>query len=110
MADVSCLASRSTPTLWNEWFTESGTPPVTFRRRQEFEDLLLALGAARSGLGVTLAPRASIEDDLQRGILAAPYGFIRRPAGYSFSCRTADVQKPSFLALRNWLLRSGVPD
>ncbi|KQV68276.1 LysR substrate-binding domain-containing protein [Rhizobium sp. Root1220] len=106
MADVTALISRSAPSLWSEWFSESGTVPVTFRRKQEFEDLLLALGAARSGLGVALAPRASIEDDLQRNILVAPYGFIRRPAGYSLSCRTADAKRPSFMALRDWLLGS----
>ena len=81
--------------------------PVSFGRRQEFEDLLLALGAARSGLGVALAPRASIEDDLARNILTAPFGFIRRPAGYSLCCRTTDLRKPHFTALRDWLVKAG---
>ncbi len=107
LADVAMLASRSAPGLWAEWFAESGTPPVAFARRREFEDLLLALGAARSGLGVALAPKASIEDDLSRGILVAPYGFIRRPAGYSLCCRIPDAKRPALVALRNWLLRSG---
>jgi DNA-binding transcriptional LysR family regulator len=106
-ADMTVLVSRSAPKLWAEWFAESTTPPVVFSRRREFEDLLLALGAARSGLGIALAPKASIEDDLARGILVAPYGFIRRPAGYSLCCRTPDAKRPAFVALRNWLLRSG---
>jgi len=106
MVEITALVSRSAPTLWQEWFAESGTQAVTFRRKQEFEDLLLALGAARSGVGVVLAPRAAIEDDLQRNVLAAPYGFIRRPAGYSLSCRATDAKKPAFTALRDWLLRS----
>ncbi|CAN7179875.1 LysR substrate-binding domain-containing protein [Rhizobium sp. LjRoot258] len=108
MAEITALVSRSALTLWQEWFAESGTQAVTFRRKQEFEDLPLALGAARSGVGVVLAPRAAIEDDLQRNLLAAPYGFVRRPAGYSLSCRNADAKKPAFTALRDWLLRSGV--
>ncbi|PDS75790.1 LysR substrate-binding domain-containing protein [Rhizobium sp. L43] len=107
MAALTMLVSRSVPKLWDEWFTESGTPPVTFSRVQEFEDLLLALGAARSGLGVALAPRASIEDDLQRGHLVAPYGFISRPSGYSLCCRTPDAKRPTFAALSAWLLRCG---
>ena len=107
MADMTILVCRSAPKLWAEWFAESGTPPVAFSRRREFEDLLLALGAARSGLGVALAPKASIEDDLSRGILVAPYGFISRPAGYSLCCRASDAKRPAFVALRNWLLRSG---
>lgn len=107
MADMTVLVSRSAPKLWVEWFAESGTSPVAFSRLREFEDLLLAVGAARAGLGIALAPKASIEDDLDRGILVAPYGFIRRPAGYSLCCRTSDAKRPAFAALRNWLLRSG---
>lgn len=107
MARATGLVSRSVPKLWEEWFAESGTPPVTFQRVQEFEDLLLALGAARSGLGVALAPRASIEDDLARNILVAPFGFIGRPAGYSLCCRTSDAGKQRFVALRDWLISAG---
>ncbi|RUM07725.1 LysR substrate-binding domain-containing protein [Rhizobium fabae] len=107
MAALTVLISRSVPKLWDEWFAESSTPPVAFSRRQEFEDLLLALGAARSGLGIALAPRASIEDDLERGHLVAPYGFISRPSGYSLCCRTPDAKRPAFAALSGWLLRSG---
>lgn len=110
MSKATMLVSRSVPKLWEEWFAESGTPPVDFVRRLEFEDLLLALGAARSGLGVALAPRASIEDDLARNVLAAPFGFIRRPAGYSFCCRTTDLRKPGFAAIRDWLVRAGAGD
>ncbi|CAK06355.1 putative HTH-type transcriptional regulator [Rhizobium johnstonii 3841] len=109
MGALTMLVSRSVPKLWDEWFTESGTPPVVFSRAQEFEDLLLALGAARSGLGIALAPRASIEDDLQRGHLVAPYGFISRPSGYSLCCRTPDAKRPAFAALASWLLRCGTP-
>lgn len=107
LAEANILISRSAPKLWAEWFAESGTPSVAFSRRREFEDLLLAVGAARAGLGVAVAPKASIEDDLARGILVAPYGFIRRPTGYSLCCRASDAKRPAFVALRNWLLRSG---
>ncbi|AHF82596.1 transcriptional regulator [Rhizobium leguminosarum bv. trifolii WSM1689] len=109
MGALTMLISRSVPKLWDEWIAESGTPPIVFTRVQEFEDLLLALGAARSGLGVALAPRASIEDDLERGHLVAPYGFISRPSGYSLCCRTPDAKRPAFAALSGWLLRCGTP-
>jgi LysR family transcriptional regulator, glycine cleavage system transcriptional activator len=107
LAGSNILVSRSAPKLWEEWFSESGFAPVAFAHRREFEDLLLAVGAARAGLGIALAPKASIEDDLARNILAAPYGFIRRPAGYSLCCRTADAKRPALTALRNWLRHSG---
>jgi LysR family glycine cleavage system transcriptional activator len=109
MGALTMLVSRNVPKLWDEWFAESGTPPVVFSRAQEFEDLLLALAAARSGLGIALAPRASIEDDLQRGHLVAPYGFICRPSGYSLCCRTPDAKRSAFAAFASWLLRCGTP-
>jgi DNA-binding transcriptional LysR family regulator len=107
MSEMTCLSSRSAPSLWDEWFEESGTPFVAFARRQDFEDLLLAIGAARSGLGIALAPRASIEDDLARGLLAAPYGFTSRPAGYSLCCRAPDMKSRDMTGLREWLLQAG---
>ena len=77
------LAIRSAPGLWNDWFGESGIQPANFAKVQEFEDLLLAIGAARSGIGVAIAPKTAIGEDLARGTLVAPYGFIRRPAGFT---------------------------
>jgi DNA-binding transcriptional LysR family regulator len=101
------LGIRSAPGLWSDWFAEGGAPPVDFARVQEFEDLLLAIGAARSGIGVAIAPKSAIGEDLARGTLVAPYGFIRRPAGFSISFRTADASRKPFAALAEWLTHAG---
>lgn len=101
------LGSRSAPSLWDDWFAESGHAPVRFARKSEFEDLLLAIGAARSGLGVAIAPRTAVGEDLERGMLVAPYGFIRRPAGYSLSIRSSDTKDPALVRLADWLSSAG---
>ena len=107
LADMTALVARTVPYLWDDWFRESGNAPVRFRKRIEVDDLTLALSAARSGLGVTIAPAASIETDLASGALEAPFGFVSRPTGYRFCCRIADRDRKPIAALRNWLLAEG---
>lgn len=103
LAGAVALGSRSAPRLWDDWFTESGLAPIHFSRSREFEDLLLAIGAARSGIGVAIAPRTAVDDDLARGSLVAPYGFIRRPAGYSLCMRRAASKDRALTDLAAWL-------
>jgi LysR family glycine cleavage system transcriptional activator len=107
LAGAVGLASRSAPTLWDDWFAESGVPPVRFARQQAFEDLLLAIGAARSGLGVAVVPRIAVEDDIARGALVAPWGFIARPGGYALCRRKSDVASRPLAALAEWLVAAG---
>ncbi|MBB3424864.1 DNA-binding transcriptional LysR family regulator [Rhizobium sp. BK312] len=107
LAGAVGLASRSAPSLWEDWFAESGRAPIPFAVDREFEDLLLAIGAARSGLGVAVAPRTAIGEDIDRGTLVAPFGFIRRPAGYSLSIRSGDVKDPALVRLADWLSETG---
>ncbi|MGY5806773.1 LysR substrate-binding domain-containing protein [Rhizobium sp. LEGMi198b] len=107
LAGAVALTSRSASRLWDDWFAESGHVPARFARTREFEDLLLAIGAARSGVGVAIAPRTAIVDDIDRRTLVAPYGFIRRPAGYSLSVRSSDAKGTAFVRLADWLVGAG---
>lgn len=107
LADMTALVARNVPDLWDDWFRESGSAPVRFRKRLEVDDLTLALSAARSGVGVTIAPAASIEAELASGALEAPFGFVSRPTGYRFCCRIADRDRKPIAALRAWLLDEG---
>lgn len=107
LEDMTALIARNVPYLWDDWFRESGNPPIRFRKRIEVDDLTLALSAARSGLGVTIAPAASIEAELASAALDAPFGFVSRPTGYRFCCRIADRDRKPIAALRAWLLAEG---
>jgi DNA-binding transcriptional LysR family regulator len=107
LAGAVALGSRSALRLWDDWFAEGGHGSIRFARTREFEDLLLAIGAARSGIGVAIAPRTAIGEDLARGTLVAPYGFISRPAGYTVSIRVSDAKRPALVALTEWLVRAG---
>jgi DNA-binding transcriptional LysR family regulator len=101
---------RDVPYLWDDWFRESGTRPSRFLKRIEIDDLTLAIGAAKAGLGVTIAPRASIDVELASGVLTAPFGFASRPVGYRLCCRAADRKSKAIGLLANWLRREGQAD
>lgn len=107
LAGLTAIVAGTAPTLWSDWFSETGRDPVAFARTTRLEDLVLALASARAGNGVTIAPRASIEDDLASGRLVAPFGFHARPAGYHLCYRSQD---PAIRALRrfaDWLVSEG---
>lgn len=107
LSGVTALVARVVPGLWDDWFRESGRPPIRFPRRIEYEDLTLAISAARAGLGVVIAPRASIEADLETGVLQSPLGFISRSDGYHLCCRSHDSDNRSIRILRDWLVAQG---
>lgn len=107
MSAATQLVAASGSRLWEDWFRESCTDAVRFARTMEFQDLVLAISAARAGLGVTIAPRSTVEQDLLAGSLIAPYGFISRPAGYTFCYREADGRSPKLKMLEAWLVAQG---
>lgn len=103
LARLTAIVAGTAPTLWNDWFSETGRAPITFARTTQLEDLVLALASARSGNGVTIAPRASIEDDLASGRLVAPFGFHARPAGYHVCYRSQDPAARAIRRFVDWL-------
>jgi DNA-binding transcriptional LysR family regulator len=104
---ATALVARDVPYLWDDWFRESGTRPSRFVKRIEIDDLTLAIGAAKAGLGVTIAPRASIALELASGELRAPFGFVSRPFGFRLCCRAADRKSKAIGLLSDWLVEEG---
>lgn len=110
LSQLTAIVAGTAPTLWSDWFSETGRQPVIFARTTHLEDLMLALASARAGNGVTIAPKASIEDDLASGRLVAPFGFHARPAGYHVCYRTQDPAARSIRRFVDWLVQEAVRD
>jgi LysR family glycine cleavage system transcriptional activator len=104
LANLTAIVAGTAPALWSDWFAETDHVPVAFARTTQLADLVLALAAARSGNGITIAPRASIEDDLASGRLVAPFGFHDRPAGYHVCFRSQDPAARSIRRFVDWLV------
>ncbi|MFF6778866.1 LysR family transcriptional regulator [Streptomyces sp. NPDC012637] len=79
-------------------FPESPESP-----EQTFEHFYLALQAAVAGVGVAVGPYAMVHDDLVRGQLAAPYGFVADGTGYGLLSPRPPERDPRVAALLGWL-------
>ncbi|WP_447556594.1 LysR family transcriptional regulator [Vreelandella sp. EE22] len=81
---ATLLSTASRPQAWPEWARAWGLEKAKLEHAlaqgQEFDHLYYLMEAAVAGLGVAIAPRLLVEDDLKSGRLVAPWGSIETPA------------------------------
>ncbi|HEY8610302.1 MAG TPA: LysR substrate-binding domain-containing protein [Roseomonas sp.] len=98
------LHSRQRPDDWARWLSAAGVTGVDSSAGPSFESIALALDAAAEGLGVALAIRALVAQDLAAGRVVVPHPFTR-PTTRCFTL-LHDVERegdPALAALRDWL-------
>lgn len=78
------LYTASRPQAWPQWANAQGLelPQLeeALSKGQGFDHLYYLMEAAVAGLGVAIAPKLLVEDDLRSGRLVAPWGSIETPA------------------------------
>lgn len=78
------LYTASRPQAWPQWANAQGLEltqlDAALSQGQGFDHLYYLMEAAVAGLGVAIAPRLLVEDDLKSGRLIAPWGSIETPA------------------------------
>lgn len=78
------LYTASRPQAWPQWARAQGLEQAqleeALRKGQGFDHLYYLMEAAVAGLGVAIAPKLLVEDDLKSGRLTAPWGFIETSA------------------------------
>ena len=97
------LVSRTHPPAWEEWIAASGErlPPAPAVR--EFDHMFYMLEAAASSLGAAIGSWPLVAQDIERGRLSAPAGFIPGPGRIALFAPKADPH-PGVAPLRAWLL------
>lgn len=80
LCNEALLYTASRPQAWPAWARAHGIDPAMLRMGQGFEHLYFLLEAALAGLGVAIAPRQLVVDDLRQGRLLAPWGFVETQA------------------------------
>ncbi|MDP3339952.1 LysR substrate-binding domain-containing protein [Frigidibacter sp.] len=96
------FVQAGTPQSWQEWMRLAD---VEFRAEQEVEHAhhLLALEAAAAGLGVALAERRLVDQDLATGRLVAPSGFMTVPGGLLVTVTPRASLRRAVTTLIAWL-------
>lgn len=77
LAGVRLLTTSSRPDAWSDWAALSGWTGEPLAEHESFEHFYLVLHAAACGLGLAMAPRYLVADDLAAGRLVAPFGFLQ---------------------------------
>ncbi|MFF0436409.1 LysR substrate-binding domain-containing protein [Streptomyces sp. NPDC004327] len=99
---VTLLHTGTRPAAWADWRRLTGHDPAA-GAEQGFEHFYLALQAAVAGVGVAVGPYALVRDDLVRGQLAAPYGFVADGTGYGLLSPRPPERDARTAALLGWL-------
>lgn len=98
------LHTSSRPQAWPAWARAQRVAIGRLHFGQSFEHLYYLLEAAAAGLGVAIAPRQLVADDLAAGRLIAPWGFRATRANWIL-CAPRSSADPRLAALAAWLQR-----
>jgi DNA-binding transcriptional LysR family regulator len=71
------LGSLTRPDAWSEWLATVGRSDLSLAAQEHYEHHYLMIQAASHGLGIAMAPRILVADELERGRLIAPLGFVQ---------------------------------
>jgi LysR family transcriptional regulator, glycine cleavage system transcriptional activator len=61
---------------WAEWLVAIGRSDLNLQVHETYEHHYLLIQAASYGLGIAVAPRILVADQIERGHLVAPFGFV----------------------------------
>jgi len=78
---ITLLHTRTRPDAWPRWAELSGVK-LRSPAEQRFEHFYFSLQAAAAGLGIAIGPWALVEQDIEAGLLVAPFGFLEDGTGY----------------------------
>ncbi len=103
------LHTTSRPQAWPDWAQAEGIAFDSLHYGQGFAHLYYLLEAAVAGLGVAIAPRQLVADDLVAGRLLAPWGFQQTTASWILAAPRRGNDK-RLDALANWLRQALASD
>ena len=102
LTGAALLHTGTRPRAWDDWRRITGmkAEPAS---QQTLEHFYLTLQAAAAGVGAAIAPYAVVRDDLERGQLVAPFGFVPDGTSYHLLSRQSPEQDGRVRQLTAWL-------
>jgi LysR family glycine cleavage system transcriptional activator len=105
LAKHQLLCSLNRPRDWPAWLAAAGVPDIDGNDGLKFENAALAYQAAIDELGVMIAQRALVEDDLRSGRLVAPIDLPVTTAGGYYLAHSPNREKSARLAaFEEWIV------
>lgn len=109
LANYALLSSRHRPMDWSRWLVEAGVTELGNHGAINFDNAALAYQGALDKLGVVIAVRALIEDDLRNGRLIAPFDLqVATPGAYYLACSQVSSRSPQLAAFEAWLVEEAM--
>lgn len=102
---ATILHSRTRRNAWETWDTLTGTTSRGLAA-QSFDHFYFSLQAAAAGMGVAIGPWQLVRDDVERGILCAPCGFLEDGSSYRLLAPAPLREGSPQMRLLDWLRRS----
>ncbi|MBY0320207.1 MAG: transcriptional regulator GcvA [Reyranella sp.] len=97
------LHTETRADAWADWLGRSKTAHVDIGKGQRFEHFYFLLEAAVAGLGVAVAPRPLVMEDLKLGRLVAPFGFVKSGRQYCLLYPSELATVPKIRTFRSWI-------
>lgn len=105
LANHLLLCSMNRPRDWPAWLAAAGIRNVDGNSGLKFENAALAYQAAIDQLGVMIAQRALVDDDLRSGRLVAPLALkVATPGAYYLQYAPDRPKAPRVAAFEKWLV------
>lgn len=100
LEQYAVLCSQTRPEIWDIWAEQQG---ISWTRTiGEFEHFYYAIEAVKAGLGLCVAPWPLVMDDVAKGLLRAPFGFI--PSGSTYVVARRQIRSARVERLCEWLV------
>jgi DNA-binding transcriptional LysR family regulator len=92
------------PEAWDLWFASADLEGLPRPRGMTLANAALCYQAAADGLGVAIAQRAYIEDDIRNGRLVIPVDHVARTErGYYLVCDPLQADAAPVRLFREWI-------
>jgi LysR family transcriptional regulator, glycine cleavage system transcriptional activator len=105
IAEQTLLHHDGAPSAWRLWAAENSVDPSRVQSGPRFAQYSALIQAAVSGLGVGLAPRILVAQEMKDGTVTTPCGRgMNVDQGHYLCFRPEHAEAPALVAFRSWIL------
>lgn len=101
------LHADTKPHAWAEWAKKTGARG-DFWAGRHFDNLTLAIQAARNGMGIIMTPQILVKKEIREGTLIAPLGFAEVDRATWMMVKASRSEEREIGLFRRWLLEEAV--